>query len=569
MKKKIFKLTLALSVLVLGQDFSAKAFAWEISGNIVDVVNSEIFPGTLIIKNGKIRYIIRDKRPYNNYIVPGFIDAHVHVESSLLPPSEFARLAVAHGTVATISDPHEIANVLGLKGIKYMLDEDKKSPLKLYFGASSCVPATQFETAGAQVSAADIDKIFAQGKIKYLSEMMDYRGVINDSPEVFKKIMIAKKHKFPIDGHAPGVTGQDLKKYVQAGITTDHETYFFEEGLEEAGLDMNLLIREGSAAKNFNDLHPLIKKYPHLCMFCSDDKHPDDLVKGHINQLVKRALDLGYDLMDVLRCASYNPVKHYGLNVGLLQKGDPADFVVVDNLKDFNVLKTYIDGRLVAVKGKSLIKRKAASIVNNFSAGEKDIEEFSLKNKGGMINVIEAIDGELITKRSVAFANISNQKVVSEPSKDILKIVVVNRYEDAPVAIGFVKNFGLKKGAIASSFAHDSHNIVAVGVSDQDIMRAVNLVIRNRGGLSIAYDDYEDILVLPIAGLMSNQDGYKVAEKYAELTKQAKALGSTLKAPYMTLSFMALLVMPDIKLSDKGLFDSKNFKFMDVFVKID
>lgn len=539
--------------------------AQKISGNIVDVVKAEIYPGTLVIKDGKIKEIVRDDKMYVDYIIPGLVDAHVHIESSLLPPSEFARLAVVHGTVATVSDPHEIANVLGVPGIDTMIEDAKKGPFKFHFGASSCVPATAFETAGAKIDADAVGQLLQRSEIKYLSEMMNYPGVLQDDPEVMAKLKAARDHKEPVDGHAPGLMGEDLKKYVGAGISTDHETLTFDEGMEKAALGMNVIIREGSAAKNFNALHKLIGKYPALCMFGSDDKHPDDLVKGHINEMVKRAFALGYEKMAVLRCASYNPVKHYGLDVGLLQKGDPADLVVVDDFERFNILKTYINGKLVAQDGKSLLEKQAANIKNQFLAREKKPEDFRVKAQEGVLYVIGAIDGQLVTQKLKVTPKIVGGYVVSDPDRDILKITVVNRYQDVPPAVAFVKRFGLKKGAIASSFAHDSHNVIAVGVSDEDIARAVNLVIRDRGGLALAYDQHEEILDLPIAGLMSNQDGYQVAEQYSKMTATVKELGSQLKAPYMTLSFMALLVIPDLKLSDKGIFDGRSFRFIDLF----
>lgn len=538
---------------------------YKISGNIVDVVNSVIYSGTLVIENSRIKDIVKESKQFDSFIIPGLIDAHVHLESSMLVPSEFSRLAVVHGSVATVSDPHEIANVLGVAGVDYMLLDASKTPFKFYFGAPSCVPATIFETAGAEINIASLEELLKRKDIKYLSEMMNYPGVINKDPHEMSKISLAKKYNKIIDGHAPGLRGEDLKKYAQAGITSDHETYEIEEAYEDVALGMKLIIREGSAAKNFGDLHPLIGMFPGSCMFCSDDKHPDDLVSGHINQLVKRAFDLGYDKMDVLRCASYNPIKHYGLEVGLLQKGDFADFVVVDNLENFNILKTFIDGRLVAENGKSLLEKVPVVIKNNFNTREKKPADFIVKKRGNYINVIEAIDGQLITKRTIVPAKISGDCVVSDVYRDILKIAVINRYKDTPVSVGFVKNFGLKTGAIASSFAHDSHNIVAVGVSDDDIAKAVNLIIKNRGGISFVCSNQEEILPLPVAGLMSDQDGYLVGEQYSKMTSLVREIGSTFKAPYMTLFFMALLVIPELKLSDKGLFDGKNFKFIDLF----
>ncbi len=536
-----------------------------ISGNIVDVVNNEIFPGSVEVVEGKIADIIHDGETYNTYIMPGFIDAHVHVESSMLIPSEFAQLATVHGTVATVSDPHEIVNVMGIPGIDFMLENAGKTPFKFYFGASSCVPATNFETAGADLEASQIEEILRRKEIKYLSEMMNYPGVINEVPEVMTKLETAKRLGKPIDGHAPGLMGESLKKYVSAGITTDHESYMYDEGLQKIQLGMKLIIREGSAARNFDVLHPLISQYPKVCMFCSDDKHPDDLVKGHINQLVARAIKLGHDRMDVLRCATLNPVRHYGLEVGLLQKGDPADFIVVADLEDFKVLETYIDGRLVMEKGKSLLPHINVNHLNNFNTPERKVSDFSIKADGAMVNVIGALDGQLITKRLEGAVKTDNGYAIPDVENDLLKLTVVNRYKDVPPSIAFIKNFGLKTGAIAASFAHDSHNILAVGTSDEYLTRAVNNIIKNRGGLSLVMNGNEEILKLPIAGLMSDEDGYTVADQYSKMTEIAKKNGSQLRAPFMTLSFMALLVIPEIKLSDEGLFDGNKFGFMELF----
>ncbi|MBM4140911.1 MAG: adenine deaminase [Nitrospira sp.] len=537
----------------------------KVTGNIVDVLNSTIYPGTLEISGGRIANIMKDNKTYDTFIVPGFIDSHVHIESSMLIPSEFARLAVIHGTVAIVSDPHEIANVLGIKGVNYMIENGKTVPFKFYFGAPSCVPATTFETSGARLGIAEVEKLLKREEIKYLSEMMNFPGVIFDAPSVMTKIQLAKKYGKKIDGHAPGLRGKELEKYVQSGISTDHETFEKEEAIEKIKLGMKILIREGSAAKDFDALNSLIEEYPDYCMFCSDDKHPDDLIKGHINEIVKKAIGLGYDRMKVLQCASVNPVLHYGLEVGLLQKGDFADFVVIDNFETFTVLKTYINGQLVAENGKSFIPKVKAKINNNFKTRKKKVSDFVVKKEGEKIIVIEAIDGQLITNKIQEIPKVSNGYVVSDTDRDILKLTVVNRYEDVPPAKAFIKNFGLKKGAIASSVAHDSHNIVAVGVSDEDITKAVNLVIVNKGGLAVVYDGLEETLPLPIAGIMTNKDGFKVSEKYSKIDKLAKSLGSPLRAPFMTVSFMALLVIPRLKLSDKGLFDGEKFEFVDLF----
>jgi adenine deaminase len=519
----------------------------------------------LKISNRKISDVIREDKKYGTYILPGFIDSHIHIESSMLVPSEFARAAVIHGTVATVSDPHEIANVLGIKGVRYMMENSKQVPLKFYFGAPSCVPASRFETSGAVLGPESIEKLLKLKKIKYLAEVMNFPGVLNGNPDVIIKISIAKKYSKMIDGHAPGLRGRDLEKYVNAGISTDHECFSRDEALEKLGLGMKILVREGSAAKDFDELISIVNEHYENCMFCSDDKHPDDLLKGHINILVKRALDYGIDLMKVLRVACVNPVLHYKLDAGLLCKGDNADFIVVNNLRDFHVLKTCISGEVVAEEGRSLIAKISPRVVNNFKVKKKKIKDFLLPYKNGMINVIEAVDGQLITNKLVMPPKVVDGYAVSDAERDILKIAVVNRYKESKIATGFIKNFGLKKGAIASSVAHDSHNIIAVGVTDEDICRAVNLIIENKGGICAVTEEKEMLLPLPIAGIMSNEECPHVAEKYSALDKMAKSLGSTLHSPFMTLSFMALLVIPKIKLGDKGLFNGEKFEFINVF----
>lgn len=536
-----------------------------VTGNIVDVLNSRIYPGTLEISAGRIVNIREEPADYPVFIIPGFIDSHVHVESSMMVPSEFARAAVVHGTVAVVSDPHEIANVLGIGGVKYMIDDSRAAPTKFYFGAPSCVPATDFETSGAVIGPEQVEELLRMKEIKYLAEVMNF-PVINGEPDIKKKLLIAKKYSKLIDGHAPGLRNKDLEKYAKAGISTDHECFTRDEALEKIRLGMRILIREGSAARNFDELIPIVEGHYESCMFCSDDKHPDDLLKGHINDMVKRALDSGIDLMKVLRVACVNPVLHYGLDAGLLRIGDDADFIVADNIRDLNVLKTYVNGELVAEEGKPLRPEIPPKIVNNFRIEKRNVDDFLLSHKSGKINVIEAVDGQLITNKLVVSPKIEDGYVVSDVQRDVLKIAVVNRYMESKVAMGFVKNFGLKKGAIASSVAHDSHNIVAVGVTERDICRAVNLIIEEKGGISAVSGDEEMILPLPVAGIMSNNDYAEVADKYALINNMARRhLGSTLQSPFMTLSFMALLVIPKIKLSDKGLFDGEKFKFINVF----
>lgn len=536
-----------------------------VAGNIVDVLNSRIYPGQLKIFNGKIVDILPEDHKYGTYLIPGLVDSHIHIESSMLPPSEFARIAATHGTVATVSDPHEIANVLGVPGVRYMIEDAQMVPMKFCFGAPSCVPATTFETAGASLDPESVKELLKLKEIKYLGEVMNFPGVLNNNPTVMKKIQSAQKYAKPVDGHAPGLRGKDLQKYVSSGISTDHECLTREEALEKIKLGMKLQIREGSAAKNFEEFIPLIEDHYKNCMFCSDDKHPDDLLEGHINSLVKRTLNHGIDIIKVLTISSLNPIEHYGLDVGLLRVGDSADFLEINNFTDFTILKTYINGEVVAENGRSLIPRRPAKVMNNFRANIKRSTDFALPYEDGKINVIEAIDGQLITNRLVVVPKVQGGFLESDVERDILKIAVINRYKDAKVAIGFINNFGLKKGAIASSVAHDSHNIISVGVDDEDICQAVNLIIENKGGICAISGDKKIILPLPIAGIMSNEEFSEVASKYTKLDKMAKSLGSTLSAPFMTLSFMALPVIPKLKLSDQGIFDGERFKFINIF----
>jgi adenine deaminase len=628
--------------------------SFSITGNLVDIQNKKIYKAELIVENGRIISVerppltppkgenIAQPLPVNEiefhknspksevserlsspvgesrmgalpFILPGFIDAHVHIESSMLIPSEFARLAVVHGTVATVSDPHEIANVCGMAGVEYMIENGKTVPFKFYFGAPSCVPATTFETAGASLDVNDVNDLMSRDEIKYLSEMMNFPGVLNGDEEVMQKIRAAKRMNKPVDGHAPGLRRADAKKYNDAGITTDHECFTKEEAMDKLQHGMKIIIREGSAAKNFEALIELLHDHPDQIMFCSDDKHPDSLVDGHINQLCIRAVAKGIDVFHVLKAACINPVEHYKLEVGLLKEADAADFILVKDLEKFEVLQTFINGELVAENGKSKISpsstvHSSQPAINNFNCNQKNVEDFALPftTNHPSFTVIEALDGQLITNKILIEPKIENGKIVTDLENDILKIVVVNRYNDAPIAKAFIKNFGLKHGAIASSVAHDSHNIVAVGVDDESLCEAVNLIIEQRGGISLTSGTAPSrspgregintqpllfnqtainneflksgelcgsealppgglgwALPLPVAGLMSTENGYEVAEKYKAIDAAAKALGSTLSAPFMTLSFMALLVIPHLKLSDKGLFDGDEFRLID------
>ncbi|WP_138992049.1 adenine deaminase [Larkinella sp. C7] len=545
----------------------------QVSGNLLNLFDRTIRFSQLTIEQGRIHQIdeLGPERPEEPYLLPGFIDAHVHIESSLLTPAQFARLAVVHGTIATVSDPHEIGNVLGVEGVEYMIADGKRVPFKFCFGAPSCVPATPFETAGATIGVRDVRRLLGLKEIGYLAEMMNFPGVLNQDPDVMAKIALANAFNKPIDGHAPGLRGDDAQRYIDAGMTTDHECFTYEEGLDKVQRGMNILIREGSAAKNFEALIPLLADFPEKIMFCSDDKHPDSLVEGHINQLVKRALAKRHDLFDVLRAACLNPVLHYRLPVGLLREGDPADFIVVSDLQAFQILKTYSNGVVVAENGISHLPDWRSEHVNRFNCLPKKPLDFEVLSdqQPGQLQVIEALDGQLITNNLLLTPTILENRVVADVTRDILKITVVNRYQDAAPAVAFIKNFGLKKGAIASTVGHDSHNIIAVGCDDDSICQAVNQVIEARGGLSAVADaTHHHLLSLPIAGLMTDTDGYAVAATYTAIDRFVKdELGSTLTSPFMTLSFMALLVIPSLKLSDRGLFDGQNFRFTPILIQ--
>lgn len=543
-----------------------------IKGILVDCISRQLTPSVIEIRNGIIYSITPFETAVTGsslpFISPGFIDAHVHIESSMLVPAAFARLAVVHGTVATVSDPHEIANVCGIEGVRFMIDNGKTVPFKFNFGAPSCVPATVFETAGDVLDASHVKTLLESDDVKYLSEMMNFPGAIAGDPEVLEKIATAQSLGKPVDGHAPCLSGAGLRTYIGRGISTDHECFTIEEAREKLDLGMKIIIREGSAAKNFEALIPLIETHPGMIMFCSDDKHPDSLVEGHINQLCARAVKEGYDVFNILQAACINPVLHYKLDVGMLKEGDPADFILLENLQDFKVLQTYIGGQQVADNGKSLIgipgpinsKGSDQESMNRFGIGNISVEDLKIEGEGIYgLPVIGCLDGQLITEKLALQPKWMDDEWRSDVEQDVLKIVVVNRYHKAPIAKAFIHSFGLSSGAIASSVAHDSHNIVAIGVDDESLCKAINLVIATKGGVSCVGNGTEHILPLPIGGLMSTDDGYDVAKAYTLIDRSAKALGSTLSAPFMSLSFMALLVIPHVKLSDKGLFDGERF----------
>ena len=536
-----------------------------LQGQYVDILNKRIYPATVLIQKGIIVSITECTAAPNQFILPGFIDSHVHIESSMLVPSSFARLAVVHGTIGTISDPHEIANVCGLEGVQYMIDNGKKVPFHFFFGAPSCVPATAFETAGAAIDSAATAKLLASPDIYYLSEMMNFPGVLHQDTEVMQKIKAAHAIGKPVDGHAPGLMGEQAKQYIEAGISTDHECFTIEEAVDKLSFGMHILIREGSAAKNFEALYELIDDHPKKIMLCSDDKHPDSLLEGHINQLCARAVAKGVNVFNVLRTACINPVLHYQLPTGFARVHDPANLILVEDLTNFKVLETYIDGQLVAKDGHSLIEPVQATNINQFNAHPITLSDLQLPvaaypSKDGLVPVIHAIDGQLITNLVWTKPSIIDNKIVADTEKDILKVVVYNRYHAATPKVGLIQSFGFKSGAIASTVAHDSHNIIAVGVDDESILNAINLVVHEKGGISCVQNELSKVIGLPVAGLMSTEDPYQVANDYIEIDKMAKGLGTQLGSPFMTLSFMALLVIPHIKMSDLGLFDGDQFK---------
>jgi adenine deaminase len=536
---------------------------FKISGNIVDIVNREIKSGTITIENGTISKIEYGETANEQYILPGFVDAHIHIESSMMTPSEFARYSLPFGTVACVCDPHEIANVCGIAGIDYMIENGNESPMKFYFGAPSCVPATDFDSAGAKLGSHEVEALLQRNDIYFLAEMMNYTGVIEQDTEVHAKIKAAKSLNKPIDGHAPELTGDGLQQYAASGISTDHECMTISEAEAKIKLGMKIQIREGSAAKNFDDLLPLLHNHAEDIMFCSDDKHPDDLIKnGHINSLARRAVEAGFNPIDVLRICSLNPVKHYGLSVGLLQKGDSADFIVTDDLKDFNVKQTYVQGIKVAENGKPCYNRGISKkAINNFEALPITTSDIRVEPSGDKLKVIVVDDGQLFTHSITVDPKIDTGNIVSDIENDVLKLVVYNRYKSSKPAVGFIHNIGLKQGAMASTVSHDSHNIVAVGTSDDEIVSAINQIIQSKGGILACNKNKSLILELPVGGLMSTLEGHEIARKYEEVDNMVKELGSTLKAPFMTVAFMSLLVIPKLKLSDKGLFDGRTYSF--------
>lgn len=538
-----------------------------IEAQFVDIQQRKTYPAAFYIEAGKIKDIQPLTQAPNRYILPGFIDAHVHIESSMLTPKRFSEAAVKHGTVATVSDPYEIANVCGIHGIRYMLDSATKAKVKIHFGAPSCVPATHLETAGARVDAASIEELMQWPDIYYLAEVMNFPAVLADDPEILRKINAAKKADKPIDGHTPGINAEQSKEYFSSGPTTDHECVSYEEALYKIDSGCKILIREGSAAKNFEALAPLFEVHRDKLMFCSDDLHPDDLIQGHINLLVKRALAKGYNMYDVLYAACIHPKLHYNLRSGIGRVGDPADFIVVDNLEDWNVLETWIDGERVWPMDTD--SDRDEETINQFQVEYLHPEDFEITlaadREEVVVNIIQAIDRQIITGSEKQKMKPVNNRLEIDVNQDILKITVVNRYQKAKPFTAFIKNFGLKQSAIASSVAHDSHNIVAVGSSDEVLAKAVNTVIEAQGGIAFASEYEIDVLALPVAGLMSTRPAEYVAEGYKRLSQKARDAGSILTAPFMTLSFMALPVIPQLKTTDLGLVDIGVFDFVSLW----
>ena len=562
---------------------------------ILDVLTDSVYPARITVEDGIFKEIVpihvteETKIDVDGLVLPGFIDSHIHIESTMLTPAQFAKIAVRHGTTSVVCDPHEIANVCGIDGIEFMIENASTVPFNFYFEAPSCVPATAFETSGAILDSSDIEYLLQKDEIIALAEMMNFPGVINGEEEVLRKLELARMYEKPIDGHAPLVSGKDLDKYIEQGISTDHECSSFHEAIEKKQKGMKIMVRDGSSAKDMEALFDFSKRIEHLKnqdsfgiiptevlerrinspifdFIVSDDKHPNDLIYGHLNKSVKKAADLGVDIIKAIEMVTINPAAHFGLDAGSIVTGAKADFIIIDNLTDFNIKKTYIAGECVFDGENVLFDVEDVEVENSIDADKKCAEDFEVYFDGDEceVNVIECYDGDLLTGKTTATLKTKDGIVHSDIYQDVLKIAVVERYGKNTIANAFIKGFELKKGAIASSVAHDSHNIIVVGYSSEMMARAVNKIIDNRGGFAIVSEDFEDSLSLPIAGLMCNEDAYEIAEKLDELHKMTRALGCELDSPFMTMAFMALLVIPSIKISDMGLFDGDSFEFIDV-----
>lgn len=539
----------------------------KVEGNIVDIINRRVFSGVVTLNGeGLIYSIDENDKKYNHYILPGFVDAHVHIESSMLIPEEFSRLAIRRGTVAVVNDPHEIANVLGKEGIYFMMENSRFSSIKMFFTVPSCVPSTCFDSSGGCLSSSDVEELLQTGRFFGLSEMMNVPGVINNDSEVMKKIESARSKGVIIDGHAPGLRGNELKKYIDSGISTDHECVTLEEALEKIEAGMKILIREGSAAKNFEVLKTLIALHPDDVMFCTDDSHPGDLIcDGHIDKMVRRAVSEGFDLFDVLKIACINPVLYYKLNVGLLRKGDPADFILVKDLKNFSLLSVYIDGKeMYNCSGKRDVPtgKRDVGYPNLFNRGKIGTFELVKPIRDRLV-CIEVMNDEIVTRKIVFPFTKPSDNFESDISRDILKIVYLNRYHnDSCPQMGFIHGFGLKRGAFATSISHDSHNIIAVGTNDRELAKAVNSVIDNKGAIVVVDGERVMCLPLPIAGIITDLKGEEVSQMWENMIFLLRDMGCCLDSPFMTLSFMALIVIPELKIGEKGLFEYSSFSFI-------
>ena len=569
----------------------------EFKAYILDVIANTIYPASITIKDGMFSevtpIVVTDdtELDFDGLVLPGLIDAHIHIESSMLTPAQFAKIAVRYGVTSAVCDPHEIANVLGIEGVEFMIENASQVPFNFYFTAPSCVPATPFETSGYSLGVSEIEYLLQKDEIIGLGEMMNFPGVINGDEEVLKKLDLARKYKKPIDGHAPLLSGENLDKYLEHDILTDHECVSFLEAFEKKRKGMKIMVREGSSAKNMEDIFnfkdsiydlefggleeippSVLENNIYSLMFdfiVSDDKNSVDLVQGYLNESIKKAVDLGIGVLKAIDMTTVNPAYFYKLNSGVIVENAQADFIVIDELDTFKVLKTYIAGECVFDGENVLFDVPEVEAENSMNVGLKTPQDFDINYDGDEceVNVIKCFDGQLLTEKETATLKTKDGVIQSDILNDILKISVVERHGKNHVSNGFIKGFGLKKGAIASSIAHDSQNIVVIGYNSKDMADAVNRVIENKGGLAVESEDFDDSLSLPIAGLMTNEDAFEVASKLKHLQKMAYALGCEINEPFMTMAFMSLLVMPSIKLSDKGLFDVDSFEFMDVIIK--
>jgi len=546
------------------------------NGRLVNVLSGEVHPARVAIVDGRVAGWGGDYRARRvvdlagRFICPGLIDAHVHLESSMVSPAEFSRAVLPHGTTAVVCDPHEIANVLGLAGVRYILDASAGLPLTVYVMAPSCVPATDMETAGAALDAADIAQILTYDRVLGLAEMMNYPGVLFRVPSVLAKIAAAAGR--PVDGHAPGLSGKDLNAYLAAGIGSDHECTDPDEAREKLRRGMHIFIREGTTARNLHSLLPLVTPAnARFCHFCTDDRHPDTLLtEGHVDDIVRQAIAGGLDPVLAIQMASINTALYFGLRqTGAVAPGYRADLLVLDDLERVQVAQVYAAGQLVAEGGRCLLFAAELPQVPTQSTVHLNtaVLDLTIRAGQGPARVIGVVPGQVVTEDLRLEPAIVDGQVVADPARDLAKIAVIERHHSTGnLGLGLVKGIGLRRGAIASSVAHDSHNVVVVGVADADMRAAVASVAEMGGGqVAIAGGQVQAACPLPIAGLMSDRPLEQVRDQVAALTKAAQALGSTLPDPFMTLSFLALPVIPALKLTDKGLVDVIKFQVVPLF----